>query len=117
MVRASISVALGGIARQLDPLGQIYGWFSSVHLLGSVTQVPYLVSLSRKRDTEKLKPTEIALNPSKHKLYKQQDSRYVDFILMLLLFFRTILYDCYIPIQTLIITLLHSVMLRVPKGA
>ena len=29
----------------------------------------------------------------------------------------TILHDCYIPVQTLVITLLRNVMLTVPKGA
>jgi len=62
-VRTSISVALGGISMRSDPLGRIYGWIPSVHLLGSVTRVPYLVSLYRERNTETLKPTEILLKP------------------------------------------------------
>jgi len=48
MVRASISVALGGISRRSDPLGRIYGWIPLVDLLGPVTRVPYLVSLYRR---------------------------------------------------------------------
>ena len=55
MVRVSISIALGGILRQLDPLGQIYGWIPSGDLLSSVTQVPNLEELYIERNTEKLK--------------------------------------------------------------
>ena len=35
---------------------------------------------------------------------------------ILLFLIRTILYDRYIPIQTLIITLLRNIVLTVPKG-
>ena len=45
MVKACISVVLGGILRRSDPLGRIYGWISSGDLLGSVTRVPYLEEL------------------------------------------------------------------------
>ena len=57
MVRVSISIALGGILRQLDPLGQIYGWIPSGHLLSSVMRVPNLEELYTciERNTEKLK--------------------------------------------------------------
>ena len=55
MVRVSISIALGGILRQLDPLGQIYGWIPSGDLLSSVTRVPNLEELYIERNTEKLK--------------------------------------------------------------
>ena len=44
--------------RRSDPLGRIYGWIPSVDLLGSVTRVPYLVSLYNEKNTEKLKPTD-----------------------------------------------------------
>ena len=46
MDRTFISVVFGGISRRSDPLGQIYGWIPSVDLLGSVTRVPYLLSLN-----------------------------------------------------------------------
>ena len=52
MVRVSISIALGGILRRLDPLGQIYG---------SVTWVPYFQELYIEKNTEKLKPVRIVL--------------------------------------------------------
>ena len=55
MVRVSISIALGGILRQLDPLGRIYGWIPSGDLLSSVTRVPNLEELYIERNTEKLK--------------------------------------------------------------
>ena len=61
MVRSSIGVALHGILGRSDPLGRICGWILSVDLLGSVTRVPYLASLYMEKNTEKLKPTEIAL--------------------------------------------------------
>ena len=54
MVRASISVDLGGILRRSEPLGRIYGWIPSGGLLGSVTRVPYLEELYIERNTEKL---------------------------------------------------------------
>ena len=77
MVRASISIDLGGILRQSDPLGQIYGWIPSSNLLGSVTRVPYLEELYIERNTEKLNLARIALKrlqtPWKQKLYTQQD--------------------------------------------
>ena len=77
MVRASISVDLGGILRRLDPLGRIYGWIPSGGLLGSVTRVPYLEELYIERKTEKLNLARIALKrlqtPWKQKLYTQQE--------------------------------------------
>ena len=77
MVRASISVDLGGVLRRSDPLGRIYGWIPSGGLLGSVTRVPYLEELYIERNTEKLKLARIALKrlqtPWKQKLYTQQE--------------------------------------------
>ena len=61
MVRASISVDLGGILRRSDPLGRIYGWIPSGGLLGSVTRVPYLEELHMERNTDKLKLARIIL--------------------------------------------------------
>ena len=77
MVRASISVDLGGILRRSDSLGRIYGWIPSGGLLGSVTRVPYLEELYIERNTEKLNLARIALKrlqtPWKQKLYTQQE--------------------------------------------
>ena len=77
MVRVYISIALGIILRQLDPLGRIYGWIPSGGLLGSVTRVPYLEELYIERKTEKLNLARIALKrlrtPWKQKLYTQQE--------------------------------------------
>ena len=53
MLIASIIIALGGILRQSDPLGRIYGWIPSGDLLGSISRVPYL--------KEKLKLARIVL--------------------------------------------------------
>ena len=61
MVRVSISIALGGILRPLDPLGRIYGWIPSGDLLSSVTRVPNLEELYIERNTEKLKLARIVL--------------------------------------------------------
>ena len=61
MVRASISVDLGGILRRSVPLEQIYGWIPSASLLGSVTRVPYLEELYIERKTENLNLARIAL--------------------------------------------------------
>ena len=112
MVRASISINLGGILRRSDPLGWIYGWISSGDLLDSVTQVPYLEELYIERNTEKLKLARTVLkHHKKRKVYTQGKS----ILLFFPLFFWTILNNCYISIQTLIITLLCNVMLTVPR--
>ena len=75
MIRASISVDLGGILRRSEPLGRAYGWIPSGGLLGSVTRVPYLEELYIERKTEKLNLARIALKrfrtPWKQKLYTQ----------------------------------------------
>ena len=77
MVRASISVDLGGILRRSDPLGRIYGWIPSGGLLGSVNRVPYLEELYIERNAEKLNLARIALKrlrtPWKQKLYTQKE--------------------------------------------
>ena len=76
MIRASISVALGGILRQSDPLGRIYGWIPSGGLLGSVdTRVPYLEELHMVRNTEKLKLARIVLKRLQT-LYKNASYKY-----------------------------------------
>ena len=41
MVRAFITVDLGGILRRSDPLGRIYDWIPSGALLDSVSRAPY----------------------------------------------------------------------------
>ena len=61
MVRASISIDLGGILRQSDPLGQIYGWIPSSDLLGSVTRVRYLEEFYIERNTKTLNLARMAL--------------------------------------------------------
>ena len=77
MVRAFITVDLGGILRRSDPLGRIYDWIPSGSLLGSVTRVPYLEELYIERNTEKLNLARIVLKrfqtPWKQTLYTQQE--------------------------------------------
>ena len=53
MVRAYISVALGGIVRQSDPLARTYGWIPSRNRQGSVTLVPYIKELYREEYRDK----------------------------------------------------------------
>ena len=110
MARASISVALGGILRRSDPVGRIYCWILSVDFLGSVTRVPYLVSLYMERNTEKLNALKSLRNPSK----RHKNTSYISYThnrtgKSIFLFFHplfwTISYDRYIPKQTLLITL------------
>ena len=52
MIKASVSVNLGGTLRRLDPLRRIYDWIPSGDLLGSVTRVSYLEELYREEYRE-----------------------------------------------------------------
>ena len=65
---------------------------------------------------EQLKPTEIALKRHKNTSYTHNEHR-SRFSCFVLLFWAIFSYDRYIPVQTLVITLLCNVMLTVPKGA
>ena len=124
MVRASISVDLGGILRRPDPLGRIYDWIHSGGLLGSVTRVPYLEELYIERNTEKLKLLNFARidlkhlqTPWKQRLYTQQEKVsqfYYFFPLILNYSVGSMLIDVF-PIQTLIITPLRNVMLTITR--
>ena len=120
MVRASISVDIGGILTRigsfgvnlwLDSFGQSAGLRDSSALLWGIIYGKEYRLREAKTSWNRF---ETPPNARKRKLYTQHEK--VSQLFYLFPLFWSVLYDRYIPIQTLIvITLLCNVMLMVPR--